>query len=60
LLASFPAGLVIYWAWNNFLSILQQAAIMKRQGVEIPLLENLGVKNNKKNAKGETKEETKS
>ncbi|MBM3545176.1 MAG: membrane protein insertase YidC [Alphaproteobacteria bacterium] len=60
LLASFPAGLVIYWAWNNFLSILQQAAIMKRQGVDIPLLENLGVKNNKKNAKSETKEETKS
>ncbi len=21
LLASFPAGLVIYWAWNNILSI---------------------------------------
>jgi len=55
LLASFPAGLVIYWAWNNFLSILQQATIMKRQGVEIPLLENLGLKNNKAKAKGETK-----
>jgi len=54
LLASFPAGLVIYWAWNNFLSVLQQAAIMKRQGVEIPLLENLGIKNNKAKAKGET------
>jgi YidC/Oxa1 family membrane protein insertase len=55
LLASFPAGLVIYWAWNNFLSIIQQAVIMARQGVEIPLLENLGFKNNKKSAKGETK-----
>jgi YidC/Oxa1 family membrane protein insertase len=55
LLASFPAGLVIYWAWNNFLSIIQQAAIMKRQGVDIPLLENLGFKNNKSKAKGETK-----
>ena len=44
LLASFPAGLVIYWAWNNFLSVLQQATIMARQGVEIPLLENLGFK----------------
>lgn len=44
LLASFPAGLVIYWAWNNFLSILQQSFIMWRQGVDIPLLENLGVK----------------
>ena len=60
LLASFPAGLVIYWAWNNFLSVLQQATIMARQGVEIPLLENLGFKPNKKDAKdteGETKKE---
>jgi YidC/Oxa1 family membrane protein insertase len=44
MLASFPSGLVIYWAWNNFLSILQQSAIMWRQGVDIPLLENLGFK----------------
>jgi YidC/Oxa1 family membrane protein insertase len=44
LLASFPAGLVIYWAWNNTLSVLQQSVIMARQGVEIPLLENLGIK----------------
>ena len=29
-LAAFPAGLVIYWAWNNLLSIAQQAWIMKR------------------------------
>ena len=29
-LASFPAGLVIYWAWNNSLSILQQTVIMRR------------------------------
>jgi len=55
LLASFPAGLVIYWAWNNLLSVIQQSVIMARQGVEIPLLENLGIKNNKKSAKGETK-----
>jgi len=41
MLASFPAGLVIYWAWNNFLSILQQGAIMKRQGVKIELWDNL-------------------
>ncbi|HEX9464977.1 MAG TPA: membrane protein insertase YidC [Alphaproteobacteria bacterium] len=32
LLASFPAGLVIYWAWNNLLSIAQQWVIMKRMG----------------------------
>jgi YidC/Oxa1 family membrane protein insertase len=53
LLASFPAGLVIYWAWNNLLSVIQQSVIMARQGVEIPLLENLGIKNNKSKAKGE-------
>jgi YidC/Oxa1 family membrane protein insertase len=41
MLASFPAGLVIYWAWNNVLSLLQQSFIMKRQGVEVPLKENL-------------------
>jgi YidC/Oxa1 family membrane protein insertase len=29
LLASFPAGLVIYWAWNNVLSMAQQWAIMR-------------------------------
>ena len=35
ILAGFPAGLVIYWTWNNLLSILQQMVIMKRQGVPI-------------------------
>ena len=56
LLAGFPAGLVIYWAWNNSLSVLQQSVIMSRQGVEIPLLENLGFKSNKNRAKdAETK-----
>jgi YidC/Oxa1 family membrane protein insertase len=44
LLASFPAGLVIYWSWNNTLSMLQQYVIMRRQGVEINLLENIGFK----------------
>jgi YidC/Oxa1 family membrane protein insertase len=29
MLASFPAGLVIYWSWNNLLSISQQAWIMR-------------------------------
>ena len=33
LLGSFPAGLVIYWAWNNTLSIAQQWVIMRRMGV---------------------------
>ena len=34
-LARFPAGLVIYWAWNNLLSIAQQYVIMRRMGVRI-------------------------
>jgi YidC/Oxa1 family membrane protein insertase len=33
MLAPFPAGLVIYWAWNNILSMAQQWTIMKRMGV---------------------------
>ncbi|HZS84295.1 MAG TPA: membrane protein insertase YidC [Stellaceae bacterium] len=32
MLASFPAGLVIYWAWNNTLSVIQQWVIMHRAG----------------------------
>lgn len=35
MLARFPAGLVIYWAWNNVLSIAQQWVIMRRMGVTV-------------------------
>ncbi len=35
LLGSFPAGLVIYWAWNNLLSIAQQWVIMRQMGVSV-------------------------
>ncbi len=31
-LAAFPAGLVIYWTWNNLLSILQQLYISNKVG----------------------------
>ena len=41
MLGSFPAGLVIYWAWNNTLSVVQQGVIMKRNGVPIELFGNL-------------------
>ena len=41
MLASFPAGLVIYWAWNNLLSVLQQSYIMRKNGVKVELLDNL-------------------
>lgn len=41
MLGTFPAGLVLYWAWNNFLSIIQQYTIMKKQGVEVTLMQNI-------------------
>jgi YidC/Oxa1 family membrane protein insertase len=41
MLASFPAGLVIYWAWNNLLSVLQQSYIMRKNGVKVELMDNL-------------------
>jgi YidC/Oxa1 family membrane protein insertase len=41
LLAAFPAGLVIYWAWNNILSIAQQWYISHKQGADIHLMDNL-------------------
>lgn len=34
MLARFPAGLVIYWTWNNILSIIQQWVIMRKMGVK--------------------------
>ncbi|CAM5772798.1 membrane protein insertase YidC [Labrys miyagiensis] len=41
MLAAFPAGLVIYYCWNNTLSILQQTFIMKKNGAKIELWDNL-------------------
>jgi YidC/Oxa1 family membrane protein insertase len=41
MLGTFPAGLVIYWTWNNVLSVSQQYYIMRKQGVKIELWENL-------------------
>jgi YidC/Oxa1 family membrane protein insertase len=43
MLGTFPAGLVIYSAWNNVLSMFQQIWIMKKNGVENPLWKNLGL-----------------
>jgi YidC/Oxa1 family membrane protein insertase len=37
MLAKFSAGLVIYWTWNNFLSIIQQGVVMRRNGARIEL-----------------------
>ena len=41
MLGTFPAGLVIYWAWNNTLSIIQQSIIMRRLGVKVELWDNI-------------------
>ncbi|MDE2016851.1 MAG: membrane protein insertase YidC, partial [Hyphomicrobiales bacterium] len=41
LLGGFPVGLVIYWTWNNTLSVLQQYYIMSKSGVKVELWDNL-------------------
>jgi YidC/Oxa1 family membrane protein insertase len=41
MLAPFSAGLVIYWAWNNTLSVIQQSIIMKKNGAKIELFDNI-------------------
>lgn len=50
MLGSFPAGLVIYWAWNNTLSVIQQYIIMRRNGVKVELWDNLSGTFRKKSA----------
>jgi YidC/Oxa1 family membrane protein insertase len=41
MMGNFSAGLVIYWAWNNSLSVAQQSFIMSRHGAKIELWDNL-------------------
>jgi YidC/Oxa1 family membrane protein insertase len=41
MLGTFPSGLVIYWTWNNTLSVIQQTFIMRRAGVKVELWDNL-------------------
>lgn len=41
MLSSFPVGLVIYWAWNNTLTIIQQLLIMKKEGTKIEFWQNI-------------------
>ncbi|MGE0752324.1 MAG: membrane protein insertase YidC [Variibacter sp.] len=53
MLSSFAAGLVIYWAWNNTLSVLQQGVIMRKNGVKVELFDNIKAMFGKKgNASG--------
>jgi YidC/Oxa1 family membrane protein insertase len=66
ILAPFAAGLVIYWAWNNTLSILQQYIIMKRMHVKVsggveegqpsPLVGDKNANKHKAKAKGQPKQ----
>ena len=49
MLAHFPAGLVIYWAWNNSLSVAQQSVIMHRNGAKIQLWDNLKATSSRRN-----------
>jgi YidC/Oxa1 family membrane protein insertase len=41
MLAGFSAGLVIYWAWNNTLSVAQQSYIMRKNGAKVELFDNI-------------------
>jgi YidC/Oxa1 family membrane protein insertase len=41
MMAQFASGLVIYWSWNNTLSVIQQSVIMRRHGAKIELWDNL-------------------
>ena len=52
MLASFSAGLVIYWAWNNLLSVSQQSYIMHKHGAKIELLDNIKALFGMKKAEG--------
>jgi YidC/Oxa1 family membrane protein insertase len=55
MLASFSAGLVIYWAWNNLLSVAQQSMIMHRHGAKIELWDNMKSMFKKKDDDGDKK-----
>ena len=37
IIGGFPAALLIYWAWNNILSFIQQYVITRKHNVETPI-----------------------
>jgi YidC/Oxa1 family membrane protein insertase len=41
MLSNFPVGLVIYWSWNNTLSIIQQVVIMRSTGTPVDFIDRL-------------------
>ncbi|WP_036294114.1 membrane protein insertase YidC [Methylosinus sp. PW1] len=40
-MGGFASGLIIYWTWNNILSVTQQGFIMRRAGVKFELWDNV-------------------
>lgn len=42
IMAPFASGLLIYWVWNNVLTVAQQYALMRQMGVENPIDTLLG------------------
>jgi YidC/Oxa1 family membrane protein insertase len=59
MLAGFSAGLVIYWAWNNTLSVAQQAFIMNKHGAKIELIDNIKAMFKKKKDAGKVDDTSK-
>ena len=55
LLGRFPAGLVIYWTANNLLTLSQQYAIMRSQGVDVDLFGNIRTSFQRKGSSGPTR-----
>jgi YidC/Oxa1 family membrane protein insertase len=53
MLAGLPSGLVIYWTWNNLLSVAQQYVMMRRQGVKIDLFKSMQVRGLFKRLRGD-------
>jgi YidC/Oxa1 family membrane protein insertase len=49
--ATFPVGLVIYYAWNNILSVAQQWYIMRREGADVSFFDGWKKKPKAANAK---------
>ncbi len=41
MMATMPAGLIIYWSWSNIISFAQQYYITKKNGAEIHIWQNL-------------------
>ncbi len=59
IMAKFAAGLVIYWTFSAFFSVLQQYIIMRRMGVEVHLFSGNGENKTEKVKEKKEKEKEK-